>query len=783
MYVKYCTSIGVTTPASKSLLGRSLYKLFPNGPVSRKQYKGIKTRAYHCLKLNTSDLTIANLNLVVPEFCTLSQDDSDLCLEIPTNETCDDMIVCHTFGVTNSEKKLSWKVKDIEINVRKYGLSDHCCVNQSWLDGIVCFSKAVKLCHGLTEKFVCGSSVPVIQNWGYIPYENRDSYDRTHSHKCEVVIPFNSPEKCNVCPACVQDLRLLRLSQKGKLNKVENNVSQHETAENQSDSDTCVCKCKKHKMSTSEISFNPYIFLDGKYHDDLINIIEILTPKAPQFKNLFRAQLCNATNVDPRQRRWDPAIISLALNLWAKCLGAYKDLVHCGVLVLPSQETLRLHKNVVRQTPGIVEDNLKWMLIEANSKGLPQEKRRGGILLDEMTIQHDLQVQRKGDEWELLEAIDLGEMVNNLESVILHNRTLKLATHVLVYMFFGYGGFRWPVAYYCTNNASAHQIYFTCFEVINKLKGYEFEVDYCMMDGSCMNRNFTLLMFPSDPRKYNFIAKNPYDQSKNICIIQDVKHCLKKVRNSILSSKIGEKCKRTLKLEDKLILWEQFQDAYQFNCRHTLKTHHMFRKNHFEPTQSEKMRNGLATDVLSSDMLNLMIQYQGSLENKGTLDSTIKFLCNTSELVNIFCEDQRPLDSLADTRIARLLGVLEFFLSWEKEYTDVKLIRKHLMSWQTRDDVVSTILAFVEIVKIVCSLNICVFPTKFNSDVIEGFFGEICSRNGQNQNPAVWQIGPSINTNLLTGNVISSSKNFNTGGIGESYKGIKPPPFTVFSKR
>ena len=44
-------------------------------------------------------------------------------------------------------------------------------------------------------------------------------------------------------------------------------------------------------------------------------------------------------------RRWDPVIISIALNMWAKSPGAYKDLVHGGTLVLPSQETLRLHKN------------------------------------------------------------------------------------------------------------------------------------------------------------------------------------------------------------------------------------------------------------------------------------------------------------------------------------------------------------------------------------------------------------------------------------------------------
>ena len=48
------------------------------------------------------------------------------------------------------------------------------------------------------------------------------------------------------------------------------------------------------------------------------------------------------------------------------------------------------------------------------------------------------------------------------------------------------------------------------------------------------------------------------------------------------------------------------------------------------------MRNGLASDVLNSEMLYLMKLYQGTLDNLARLASTVKLLENTSILVNIF---------------------------------------------------------------------------------------------------------------------------------------------------
>ena len=776
-YSSYCADRNIL-PITKSTLGMTLLRLFPDCGLGRRHKGNRQTNKYKSLKFQRLDERVNHLDLNLPEYCESNISEGIFSLIIPTKETCNSETVNVIYCVHMDTHTMSMKVLGKSIDVDRFGFCPDVTLDQIWVNGKVLITNHLRFCHGLEGTFPKDSSVPVQKTWNTISGTICDCTLRTHSHKCKVVLPFNSPHVNEACSNCKHDLKLLCVYKKKKEqealneNKEDSNVKKDAIEE-------CTCKCPKHEMCGE---FNPSIFLKEEHHEKLLEVIDKLMPNAPQFKHLFKSQLRNATHKDPRQRKWDPVIISAALNLWAKSPSLYKDFRNFGLVVLPSTETLRKRKNAVRQSPGIVENNIKWMLHEANMKNIKPEARRGGLLLDEMSIQHDLQVVHRGEEWELIGAIDLGPLVNNLEQVVTRHREVKLATHALAFMFLAYGGFRWPVAYFGTNNASPHQLYFTFLQLVSKLSEYEFQVDYCMLDGSSMNRSFTSLLFPDNPRKYNFMTKNPCDLNSTISIIQDIKHCLKKIRNGILSSSTGEKPIRTLQLDGKFILWSHFQSAYDHNCRHSLKDKVKFTRNHFYPTQTEKMRNHLATDVLSSNMLQLMSSYQCSLEKSNTLDSTVKLLKHTSMLVNVFCEDFKPIESSDDSRINTLLEVMNFFIHWEKQFSTPKDIKKHLFSWQTRDDIISSITGIIEVVRKVTPLKLSVHPGRFNSDVLENFFGQIRSQNGQNQNPGLWQFGPSTNTNILTGNTVSTHRNFNSSGVGESYKGIAPPPAKIFRK-
>ena len=72
----------------------------------------------------------------------------------------------------------------------------------------------------------------------------------------------------------------------------------------------------------------------------------------------------------------------------------------------------------------------------------------GHLLLDEMSIQEDLQVVKRGREWSLVGAVDLGDTVNSLDEMHPDRKMSKLATHCFQFMYVAFNGFRWPVAYF-----------------------------------------------------------------------------------------------------------------------------------------------------------------------------------------------------------------------------------------------------------------------------------------------------------------------------------------------
>ena len=95
----------------------------------------------------------------------------------------------------------------------------------------------------------------------------------------------------------------------------------------------------------------------------------------------------------------------------------------------------------------------------------------------------------------------------------------------------GFNSFRWPVAYYGSNNASGHQLYMTVWPLINTFSLYDFKMHGIMMDCSSNNHQFTRLVINAEnawERRYTTV--NPYDVRSQINIIQDCKHIFIKIK-------------------------------------------------------------------------------------------------------------------------------------------------------------------------------------------------------------------------------------------------------------
>ena len=79
-----------------------------------------------------------------------------------------------------------------------------------------------------------------------------------------------------------------------------------------------------------------------------------------------------------------------------------------------------------------------------------------------MSIQDDLQIVGNGNAWCIVGAVDMG-VTNNMLSVLNNKgKKVELATHCLQFISHGLSGFRWPVAYYGSNQATMHQIFALC---------------------------------------------------------------------------------------------------------------------------------------------------------------------------------------------------------------------------------------------------------------------------------------------------------------------------------
>ena len=97
-----------------------------------------------------------------------------------------------------------------------------------------------------------------------------------------------------------------------------------------------------------------------------------------------------------------------------------------------------------------------------------------------------------------------------------------------------------------------------------------------------------------------------------------------------------------------------------------------------------------------------------------------------------------------------------------------------MITRETREDIDSSLYGFIKVVRIATSLNVPTIPGYFNSDLIEMWFCQMRGlRNGMNSNPTLSQIGQSINSNIMTADIISSKGN--ASGTGKMYKGKMPP--------
>ena len=409
---------------------------------------------------------------------------------------------------------------------------------------------------------------------------------------------------------------------------------------------------------------------------------------------------------------------------------------------------------------------------EAIRLSLPEQGWWGGILIDEMSIQQDLQIIKKGRDMCLVGNHDIGSLGNLADKISKEQTKLQLAKSVLQFIFLGHTGFRFPVAHFPVTTAQAHHLFFNFWEGVDLLDDYGFKVEYCSTDGAMSNRQFLKIHFLQDAFEKGFMSISPINPEKKMIFLMDVKHNLKKIRNGLLKSNGIDK---SLEVAGSAVKWSHFQEAHDYNKSHLWKIHQKLSDEHFELTGPNKMRNKLAEDVLDSEMLNLFRELKKS---KGSdclqYNGTIALLEKTSKLVS-FAQDMRPLTQF-DQRIETLHELKNFFLTWDKSPPKEKL------SSQCMEDIFSYLLGMISLHNQVSQrgYNVLV-PARLNSDAVENFFCQQRGvRNGLNTNPNYASYSKSTNAIILTQTAISKKSNTSGQSRVTPYKFVKP---TVSAKK
>lgn len=305
-----------------------------------------------------------------------------------------------------------------------------------------------------------------------------------------------------------------------------------------------------------------------------------------------------------------------------------------------------------------------------------------------------------------------------------------------------------------------------------------FTVDYVMLDGASTNRTFTGMLFDGHPAESNWKFHDVFDRHHQICAIQDIMHCLKKLRNNIESSKGEHKAApgRYLTVNERPIIWDHWEGCFRFNCQSGFRIHRSLTKEHLVLTPASKLRNKLATDVLSKDMLYLMKAYQQTIKNPEFLASSIALLEHTSVLIDIFCNRNRPISNLTDPRLAEIKAASQFFESWKRtvEESPFYVASKHFLTRETAEDLQSSLVGFIALCQLHLTSGNSINPGYINSDIVENFFCQQRGiRNGLNTNPTLSQYGPA-NTAIILGQ--STVSNRSNSGNSATY-------FTATSKR
>ena len=279
------------------------------------------------------------------------------------------------------------------------------------------------------------------------------------------------------------------------------------------------------------------VHIDHELSKDFISIMGKTKHEITPFMNLFWQQqqklfASNSTGV-----RYHPMIIRYCLSLVAKSPSLYEELRNSGILVLPSQRTLRDYRNYIRPQRGFQEGVIEELKSITNSYFDVQ--RYVVLLFDEMKVLSNLVFDKVTGE--LIGFVDLGDPDVNFAVL---EKADEIATHALAFLIRGVcTQLKFSLAYFATSGVTSIQLLPIFWEAVCILEtSCNLWVIAATSDGASPNRSFYRMHKALDGdsgKEVCYRTINFYAPHRFIYFFSDAPHLIKTTRNCLSHSGSG----------------------------------------------------------------------------------------------------------------------------------------------------------------------------------------------------------------------------------------------------
>ncbi|CAB4010182.1 Transposable element P transposase, partial [Paramuricea clavata] len=468
-------------------------------------------------------------------------------------------------------------------------------------------------------------------------------------------------------------------------------------------------------------------------------------------KALATALVHGSRNPARKTIRYHPHIIRFCLSLHAKSPAAYKELRESGVLVLPSERTLRDYRNFFKPRAGFHRDNVERL---KNQTSQYFDIQRYVVLsFDEMKIQSKLVFDKHSNE--LIEFADLGEEELNVSS-----GSSDPATHALVFFVRGAASdLKYALAYFLTKDVTSYQIMPLFWKAVSILELLcNLWVCAAVSDEASPNRLFYQLhanLIEPDVEVVHY-TPNLFVPGRNIYFFSDAPHLLKTTRNCLFNSGSGKRT-RSMWNNGKYLLWEHIAKLYNSDLDSGLNQLPKLTVDHIALKSYSKMKVSMAVQVLSNTVAQALQRHYSSAEAQGTAN-LCKMMNDFFDCMNVrsTTEYQRkrnallaPYRSADDERFDWLQNLfLEYLTNWksstesrEGAFTDDDRGRMFLII-QTFKGLTMTVKSAIAITKCLLSEGFeFVLTERFCQDDVEEYFGYQRAQGRRSDNPSAAEFG------------------------------------------